>query len=709
MASTVHDVDLCARCQRLDVMRIVKDYSTAEKSFGEYIVTDLGNVDEMQKSLCTLCQFFASMALGSQTDGTCDCFLDANLHTFPFFKTRNFQLWAATVGHTYLGQEVDTRRRQNVSGLEDQVVLGIAPEMHSNKESRTTAYHCWYRIGMVAASMGSLDRRGNRWRLETRQLAPDQISYDLLRSWLSTCVDTHDDECAVSPSTEAACVKVIDCETREIVKTPPNCEYLALSYVWGKTQAISPGPMRVQRENLIVLNMPESLPLTVSDAMEVVRRLGFRYLWVDKYCIDQDDPEEKMSQILSMDQIYAHCAVVIIAAVGDDSSFGLPGVTTRLRIPQPIVEAKGLTLCSTLPNPVYTTRRSPWITRGWTYQEAVFPKRRLYFTEHQVVFECNTTHFSEVFQHPPHVKVHQHQHRDSIFVSTDVGEYDDPVIQRYAISSHIKAFSSRNLTYEEDALNAIQGVFQQMQRFEQPIMQFYGLPILKSCVFRLDPLRRDGEVEFSNDPSNLGVNGVLASALYWYHEPVSTEGMRAIKRRRFFPSWTWLGWTGQVSWSSNPPFDERNDIEIAAEDKEGKLWPWSTWDCSIKILRSQESLSGRLRVRGWIIQAKIDNILFGTRRKLFVQNLEIYVSFGRGSIPTSSGNKKSKGVGDLYLALLDKTVSWDLLSLGPSEPLILLKDEGDNQYSRVGATQKTRAMARDAIGLNQRRTELWLI
>jgi hypothetical protein len=32
---------------------------------------------------------------------------------------------------------------------------------------------------------------------------------------------------------------------------------------------------------------------------------------------------------------------------------------------------------------------SKWVTRAWTYQEAILSPRCIYFTQHQVYFECN--------------------------------------------------------------------------------------------------------------------------------------------------------------------------------------------------------------------------------------------------------------------------------------------------------------------------------
>ncbi|KAF4637734.1 hypothetical protein G7Y89_g333 [Cudoniella acicularis] len=732
--------NLCQRCQNLDIIGILADYRKAKDSFGEYIVTDLGSIESMKRSNCPLCQFFSSMTLEKQTDDTCDCILDQKLHTFPSFKTTSLQLRAMIVGHAYLGQEVDRGVRQKVSGLQNQVMLGLAPKISSSKESWTTAYHCWYRTGMIAASISSENRsqsagKKKRWNLQTRQLEAGKISYEILAAWLNVCKNEHEEECAVNSFSKSPCAKVINCKTGEIIRTPQNCEYLALSYVWGRTQELSPGPMKISEGNSAILMMPDSLPLTVSDGMKVVRRLGFQYLWVDKYCIDQEDEVEKMSQILSMDQIYAQCTAVIVAAAGRDSSFGLPGVSTRPRITQPTVTVKGVTLRSTLPNPVYNTRRSIWMTRGWTYQEAVFPKRRLYFTEHQVVFECNEALFTEVFDLPHDVKVQQYQHDDSIFIATDISEEDNPMILRYTLSSHIEAFSSRNLTYEGDALNAFQGIFQRLKRLKSPVHEFRGLPIQNSAL-SLDRLRgkekhntgeesdseeeSDDENESMSDfnPQHLSASGVLASALYWYHVPVSTIDMSTIKRRLIFPSWTWLGWTKQVTWSLDLPIDEINDIEIDVEDKEGRLWPWDSWENAGEIMRNQESLSGRLRIRGWLVEAKISSAMFGSCRKFFVsrkgqRDVELYASLETASASSLPRDDKEKGVSDFYQQLLDENIIWELLSLGPSEPLMLLKDEGNDQFSRWGTTEKVLPVhdrsGRKKGRSHRRRGELWLI
>ena len=64
-------------------------------------------------------------------------------------------------------------------------------------------------------------------------------------------------------------LKVIDCVERMIVDAPPDCNYIALSYVWGANQACP--------------SFKEKLPQTIEDSIPTVLHLGYRYLWVDRY------------------------------------------------------------------------------------------------------------------------------------------------------------------------------------------------------------------------------------------------------------------------------------------------------------------------------------------------------------------------------------------------------------------------------------------
>ncbi|KAK4454901.1 heterokaryon incompatibility protein-domain-containing protein [Podospora aff. communis PSN243] len=175
---------------------------------------------------------------------------------------------------------------------------------------------------------------------------------------------------------------LIDCRTRCILPLlnmqggyPP---YIALSYLWGQHR---PPPV----PDGGFAEVPEGIPLTIQDAVTVTTKLGFRYLWIDAYCIP---PQYRNLQLGKMDIIYSEAALTIVAAAGDGPGHGLPGIGACLTKPQAITSLDKYTF------PDWTSRdvedavnESTWNTRGWTYQESVLSRRRLSFTPSFATFE----------------------------------------------------------------------------------------------------------------------------------------------------------------------------------------------------------------------------------------------------------------------------------------------------------------------------------
>ena len=60
--------------------------------------------------------------------------------------------------------------------------------------------------------------------------------------------------------------------------------------------------------------------------MQLASLLGFRYIWVDALCIIQDDPTDQSYQIGEMATIYSSASLTILAASGENSDAGLPGL-----------------------------------------------------------------------------------------------------------------------------------------------------------------------------------------------------------------------------------------------------------------------------------------------------------------------------------------------------------------------------------------------
>lgn len=121
--------------------------------------------------------------------------------------------------------------------------------------------------------------------------------------------------------------------------------------------------------------------------MTIITSLGYKYLWVDKYCIFAEDAGFS-AQLKQMHHIYQNSILTIIAVAGSDSSHGLPRISC-LREGCPQVQLSGRTLAS-VPKTIYEElTESTWNTRGWTFQEGLLSTRRVIFAERQLCFECH--------------------------------------------------------------------------------------------------------------------------------------------------------------------------------------------------------------------------------------------------------------------------------------------------------------------------------
>jgi len=119
-------------------------------------------------------------------------------------------------------------------------------------------------------------------------------------------------------------------------------------------------------------------PLTVQDAVRVVRNLQMKFLWVDKYCINQEQGDERRMMLRNMDQIYENAEATIVAIYGDNDEAGLPGVSIIPGKPQPRSQTAQGCLILSCPPIKMVLNASVWATSGWTYQEAWLSRRCLF-------------------------------------------------------------------------------------------------------------------------------------------------------------------------------------------------------------------------------------------------------------------------------------------------------------------------------------------
>ncbi|KAH8660916.1 heterokaryon incompatibility protein-domain-containing protein [Tricladium varicosporioides] len=433
-----------------------------------------------------------------------------------------------------------TRRmhiRWNHTRLPDAYLVYIAPESYSMTTS--DADRVWDKNSLF------LGRKVKK-RIDNQAL---------ITSWLDLCKTSHQGPCRQSDRVN--CNKfynmisrsyfgVIDVRDMQLMQLPysdighsyddstgrhtvdsvTHEPYVALSYVWGTED----NAYKTEIQNVMLHRMHgglekvlQRLPKAIHDAIDLVRRLGFRYLWVDRLCIVQDSSRSWKLNAYNMDLIYGNAILTICAADGEASA-GLRAIRSESHNIQQLrrTVAPGLDLMITRPPEMYI-RESKWNERAWTFQERLLSRRCLIFANGRVYFQCRSTVMSEDI----------YADRKGAGWSLDL--VDAPLqmfrqLNNRAFQVYMKCvelYTQRKLTQQKDILAAFSGMSNLMEeRMCSPFV--HGLP---SSHFDL--------------------------ALLW--EPIKTVERRVItdsgdeKNLSIpdFPSWSWAGWNGTVMYKDS--------------------------------------------------------------------------------------------------------------------------------------------------------------
>ena len=379
-------------------------------------------------------------------------------------------------------------------------------------------------------------------------LDPAWIDPTVSRQWLAECEAFHGSECnthgwAIAMQ-KPSFLRVIDVHDLcvKISPDPAGCRFVALSYVWGGASMI-----KLQYENMGELMKPNALlrrasdiPKTIIDAIEVVKEMGEQFLWVDALCILQGDALEAAKNIACMDRVYGNAVATIVAGQGESAYTGLGGILPKQfldaspasprHLYQKSAEVKNsLALVAPLATTCHGLDTSAWNARAWTFQERLLSRRLIIFTHGQVIWHCRKMICREDMNvedsgvpykalewlslKPRHLGVDTgSQWRDGTLETTRHGEVR--VVRSATFGEYVKMvtqYTYREMSYQSDVLNAFAG-----------LLHIFSLCFKCSILFGLPEC-------------------LLDVALLW--RPTSP-----LQRRAGFPSWSWAGWVGSVSY-----------------------------------------------------------------------------------------------------------------------------------------------------------------
>lgn len=299
-------------------------------------------------------------------------------------------------------------------------------------------------------------------RPQYARLLGEKVDISLIRGWIRQCTSSHGSKCDLprcqlihQPDINLI---LVDVRRLRLVESTWDSRYMALSYVWGQSKSLKCTKANIGhlRKDGSLGELKDELPLTIRDAISLTDALGESYLWVDALCIIQDD-DSKGVYISRMDQIYSNACVTLVALTPNHAASALPGVTQPRNLIQTSLEINSLHLISKLPQLHDIAYHSTWNRRAWTFQEGIFSRRCLYFGEHQVFWQCRTSYHSEDY-------VDDHKcdtplaDDDGIVNWLDRETGNNPSVQFAIYKALVTKYSTKDLTFPHDALNAFSGI-----------------------------------------------------------------------------------------------------------------------------------------------------------------------------------------------------------------------------------------------------------
>jgi hypothetical protein len=239
-----------------------------------------------------------------------------------------------------------------------------------------------------------------------------------------------------------------------------------------------------------------------------------------------------------MESIYGSSVFTIFAAGGRTAHAALPGLHPGTRTPQQHKEViKGLHLAIPIPIITEALAKSAWDTRGWTYQELMLSRRRIYFTNQQVYFECGRDVWCEdvIAESKGRAGTFQPLKYTGgggfTYLSAPPSWLRNDYIVDYMTA--ISQYTRRQLTVESDIVDAVTALTNALTKG----FKLGGSDPRKAFLFGMSVVDLD-------------------HALLWQPEANTPHSRRLIdgKSRTLWPSWSWAGWRGAIRYNNTDQY-----------------------------------------------------------------------------------------------------------------------------------------------------------
>lgn len=314
-------------------------------------------------------------------------------------------------------------------------------------------------------------------------------SFVQARQWMLECCESHE-ACRTSSTWPLLPTRVLDVSpgngnapSRLHVACGGRGTYAILSYCWG-----CPQPFRLTKallENYRREIPFHKLPKSIQDAVQVTRGLDIRYLWVDSFCIIQDDEDDKNQEIPHMQNYYKNAQIVVLASRASNCEQGFlqppsPGIDRpilKLPFKCPGREEEQGTVFLRQARNQFSGISDPINNRAWCLQEYVLATRALIYSRAQLFWRCRSAFYRDG-GNLSRKDFHAMSGLTDLRLPGQEGDGDaaligvDPSPNLLRIwRDLITDFTGRHLTDDKDRLSALSGVVAELS---QSIGQYLG-------------------------------------------------------------------------------------------------------------------------------------------------------------------------------------------------------------------------------------------
>ncbi|KAF4633068.1 hypothetical protein G7Y89_g5052 [Cudoniella acicularis] len=380
---------LCERCLSINVLNDCQERDFFANTFHYH---HFHEVEHVATQGCELCQEICIKANAFGLPAKTTIYYDAE----PFDKNDiNFKLKSDICRTPYAIRFYVPRK---FFGGKDEKIFEIVFDIYVER-------HCAPELAAMIS-----DRR--------RFPTPDsEGSFDLIRSWISECLETHGEWCPFGTQVSLPSrVLDIGVEKRSEaiflkITTPQRVgTYVALGHCWSSGPHFSLKISNIFRlQQSIIL---DDLPNTFRDAILVARRLGFRFFWIDSLCIIQDSHDDWVRETAPMHLYYKNAALTIAAASAkgdDEGSLHLARENNPPFATIPAINRNQLQVIPGLPiqDGTHTTIHNiqlglsvtpsvePLSKRAWMLQESLLSAQTVHYTATELRWECQRKISSE--------------------------------------------------------------------------------------------------------------------------------------------------------------------------------------------------------------------------------------------------------------------------------------------------------------------------